>query len=135
MVRQGLIRLPAEDARTAFVDTRDIAAVAAASLTGDEYATHAFSLTGGEALTHAEVAEILSSELGRAVRYENTEPQAFIAIMGELGFSPDEAGLVAALYGSVRRGEAAQVLPTVQEVTGRAPITFRQFVRDTLVRA
>lgn len=135
MVRQGVLRLPAEEGRTAFVDTRDIAAVAATALTQQGHASQAYGLTGGEALTYGEVAAIVSTELGRSVRYEHVETEAFLQAMDRLGFSPDAAGLIAALYASVRSGEAAQVLPTVEQVTGRAPTSFAQFVRDTLAPA
>lgn len=135
MVRQGILRLPAEEGRTAFIDARDIAAVAAAALTQEGHASHAYGLTGGEALTHGEVAAILSAELGRPVRYESVTTEVFQDAMHDLGLSPDAAGLIAALYGSVRRGEAAQVLSTVEQVTGHAPTSFTQFVRDTLAPA
>jgi hypothetical protein len=76
------------------------------------------------------VAAIFSAESGRPVRYEAVEEADFVAAMGAMGMPPDASGLIASLYVSVREGQAAAVLPTVEQVTGRAPISFRQFVRD-----
>lgn len=65
------IRLPAGRGRTSFVDTRDIAAVAALALC--DPATHAgqaYVLSGAEALGWDVVASILSAELNRPIHYE-----------------------------------------------------------------
>src|SRR5918998_4556063 len=63
------IFVPAGDGATAFVDAHDVGAVAAAALldrTG--HAGRAWTVTGPRALTYAEVAQILTNELGRPIR-------------------------------------------------------------------
>lgn len=65
------IRLPAGNGRTSFVDTRDVAEVAAQSLFDPDYrGGKAFTLTGGEALSWTQVAAALSAELDRSITYQ-----------------------------------------------------------------
>ncbi len=115
-VRNGSIRLPAGDGRVAYIDVRDIAAVAAAALTTDAHDGQTYTLTGGEALTHGEVAQIFGDVLGREIRYEAQ--------------SEDEADASAfQLYGMVRDGSSSTVTGDVERALGRAPTALADFVR------
>ena len=51
--RTGAFKMPVGDAAVSMVDGRDVAAVAAAALTGDAHLGKAYTLTGPEALSHA----------------------------------------------------------------------------------
>ena len=55
--------------RTAHVDARDVAAVAARALVEDGHGGRAYTPTGPAALTYDEVAALLTAELGRPIRY------------------------------------------------------------------
>ena len=57
------------NARTSYVDVRDIAAVAAKALRSSEHDGKTYELNGPEALTCAEVAERISRHAGIAARY------------------------------------------------------------------
>lgn len=65
----GTIYLPWGDGKASFVDTRDIAAVAAEALTSSEHEGKTYTLTGPAALGIAEVASILSEATGREINY------------------------------------------------------------------
>ena len=52
-----------------YIDVRDIAAIAAKSLTADSHAGKTYELNGPEALTAADVAGKISRLTGRGVRY------------------------------------------------------------------
>ncbi len=67
------IFIPAGHGRTAFIDVRDIAAVAAKTLTESGHDNVAYPLTGEESLTYDEVADVLTASLGRPITY--THPQ------------------------------------------------------------
>lgn len=56
------------------VDTRDVAAVAAAVLTEPGHAGAAYDVTGPEALSYGDVADKLTTTLGRPVSYPVTWP-------------------------------------------------------------
>jgi uncharacterized protein YbjT (DUF2867 family) len=128
-IKSGTLAEPAADGKTAFIDTRDIAAVAAAALLepGHDGKTH--TLTGSELLSRADVARALSQELGRTITYLPVSDEQFrAAVKGVL--SPSYTELMSHLYATVRAGQTAVKTGTVAELLGRPPITFAQFARD-----
>jgi len=129
-VRQGTLYEPAAEGKSAFIDTRDIAAVAVAALTQDGHNGKAYTLTGSQALSRDEVAALFSSALGREVRYVPVGDEQLR--QGMAGAPQNLIELLSAVYGDVRAGATATVTDEVQKVTGRAPIRFEQFVQDHL---
>ncbi len=124
----GLLSLPFGGGRVAWVDARDIAAVAVdALLHPHAHAGLARTITGPEALTAADVAGTLSAGLGRPVRV--VEPPVAEAIAGA---DPWATGILRDLYDRVRRGGFAPVTSTVQAITGSPARTVRAFVRENL---
>jgi len=126
----GNVMVPAAQAQTAFVDARDIAAVAATALTSDGHAGKAYTLTGPEALTYGQAAEILTRETGRKVGYLPIDDATFEKALVEAGLPADYAGMMTGLFQSVRAGHAARTSPDVQAVTGRAPRNLVEYARD-----
>ncbi|MBD7958120.1 NmrA family NAD(P)-binding protein [Microbacterium sp. Sa4CUA7] len=64
------IYVPAGHAFTAFIDARDIGAVAAAVFRDpDRHVGKAYTLSGEQTLTYRSVARILTRVLGRTIRY------------------------------------------------------------------
>jgi uncharacterized protein YbjT (DUF2867 family) len=128
-VRSGTLAEPAADKKTAFIDARDIAAVAAKALLEPGHEGKTYTLTGAELLSRAEVAQALSRELGRPVTYLPVSDEQFrAAVKGFL--SPSYLELMSHLYSMVRAGHTEVKSETVQQVLGRPPIPFAQFVRD-----
>ena len=74
---EGWFFAPIGDSAVSAVDVRDIASVAAATLTeaGHEGAT--YTLTGPEAITHAQMAAALTAALDRTVTFVDVPPEAF----------------------------------------------------------
>jgi uncharacterized protein YbjT (DUF2867 family) len=67
---EGVIYSPIESVRVPFIDTRDIAEVAARVLMDpDAHANRKYVLTGGEAVSYADVAAALTAAAGKLVRY------------------------------------------------------------------
>ncbi|HYF62837.1 MAG TPA: NAD(P)H-binding protein [Herpetosiphonaceae bacterium] len=134
ITQAGVIPVPAADARTAFIDARDIAAAAAAALLSDRFDGRAFSLTGPEALTYAEAAATLSAAAGREIGYAPVEDADFLQSMIAAGLSPDYAAMLTGLFGHVRAGAASQTTGAVEELTGRPPFSLAQYARDNAAR-
>ncbi len=129
-VRQGTLYEPAADGQTAFIDTRDIASVAVAALTQSGHNGKAYTLTGPEALSRNDVVALLSSALGREIKYVPVGDEQLR--QGMAGAPQNLIELMSALYGYVRAGATATVTDEVHKVTGHAPIRFEQFVQDHL---
>lgn len=127
---EGKIYLPAGDSKTAFIDVRDIGAVAARVLTEDSHNGRIYGLTSDEALDHHQVAALIGDAIGKKVNYEPLEPEAFINLMVKKGWSEEAARYTESLFQYVRRGKEAEPSPDVEFVLGRKPIRFAQFVKD-----
>lgn len=130
MVRQGEIFLAAADGRTSFISTADIAAVAAEAFGGGHDGCE-YNLTGPEALDHAEVAEIISRAAGRTVSYHAISEEEMLQGAMQNGLPESAAGFMGLLYGVVRNGWAAGVTDDVGRVTGRPPVSFAEFARQS----
>ncbi len=128
-LRSGTLAEPAADKKTAFIDARDIAAVAAEALVKPGHDGETYALTGPDLLSRADVVELVGKELGRKITYlPVTDEQFRAAVKGIL--SPSYTELMSYLYSAVRAGHTEVKTDTVQQVLGRAPIPFTRFVKD-----
>lgn len=123
------IVVPAGRGATAFVDAEDVGAVATAALL--DPAAHrntALTVTGNAALTYAQVARILSAELGRPIQYTRPGLLRYLRHARRvLGMPWGMALVTAAIYTTARIGLADGLTGTVRQVLGREPISFAQF--------
>ncbi|PYQ51426.1 MAG: hypothetical protein DMF78_13425 [Acidobacteria bacterium] len=128
----GVIESPIEDGRVPFIDTRDIAAVAAEALLRREvHAGHKYVLTGGEAVGYADLAAALTDVLGKSVAYRPISMDEARGRMEARRLPPDqvEATLALAAYQKAG-GPTSMVSDTVARILGRPARTIRGFVRD-----
>ncbi|TFC00999.1 NAD-dependent epimerase/dehydratase family protein [Cryobacterium adonitolivorans] len=121
--------VPAGNGATAFVDAEDVGAVAAAALLDPQaHSNRALTVTGDEALTYARIAQILTAELGRPIRY--ARPGAIRYVLHARRRLKMPWGMVfvtLAIYTTARLGMADGLTRTVRDVLGRDPIRFDQF--------
>lgn len=122
--------MPVGDARVSQVDARDIAAVAAAVLTGSGHQAQTYEITGSEAITFEEVAEQLSAALGKKVSYVRTSFEESRRHMIEHGMEEWLASAVTQTYRLMSEGGSQHVTNIVSRLTGHEPITYAQFARD-----
>jgi uncharacterized protein YbjT (DUF2867 family) len=123
------------DARVSIIDVRDIAAVAVKTLTedvnNDRHKSKVYTLTGPEALSYYQIAEILSGITGRKISYVNLSEGDFRRSLKEAGVDDWFIYVVLFMLDSYyRKGIAAQVFTAVEEVIGKKPTSFSQFVND-----
>jgi uncharacterized protein YbjT (DUF2867 family) len=130
MVKQGGIHLAAGDGKTSFISVADIAEVAASAfqreLCGKEY-----NLTGPEALDHATAASVLSTATGKTITYHPLTEEAMFQGMRQNGLPESAIQYIGVLYGAVRAGYAAAISKDVETVTGRKPLAFDAFARQS----
>jgi uncharacterized protein YbjT (DUF2867 family) len=123
--RAGNFYVDAGPARISMVDTRDVAAVAAAALTEPGLAGASYDVTGPEALSYADVAAKLTQMMGRQISYVDAPDDAVRQGLLAAGLDDWFANALVGLYQDYRRsgmdGYAAQVTGTVQRLTGRSP--------------
>jgi len=127
---QGSFYLPLKNAAQSTVDIRDISAVAAKVLTTSGHEGKTYVITGPEALTFHQVAERLSSVLGRNIQYVDVPLSAAADEMRKLRIPEWDIRAVTELLGYFASGAAATVMDTIPRVLGHPAISFEQFVND-----
>ena len=128
--RNGAIYLPWGDGTASFVDTRDIASVAATVLTSDGHDGKIYTLTGPATLGIAEVARILSEVTGREFKYADVPETAARDGMLEAGVPRWQVELVMELHAVNKQNRWDTVTSDIEKVTGTPSTDFAQFARD-----
>jgi uncharacterized protein YbjT (DUF2867 family) len=124
------IFIPVGNAKTSFIDVRDIAAVAALALTQDGHVGKNYDLTGHEALDYWQVSKTLSEVLGREIKYKNPNLIYFFISILQRGTPFMFALVQTGLYASTRFGMAKTITNEVEKLTGKQPISFKQYAND-----
>jgi uncharacterized protein YbjT (DUF2867 family) len=101
---QQAIYVPAADSKTAFIDARDIAAIAVEALISGEHNQKAYTITGDEALDHYQMAELLSKVSGKTIVYHAIDDDALRAGMKSQGFPESAINYFSMLYDIARKG-------------------------------
>lgn len=122
--------LPAGEAKTAFVDVRDIADVALRCLLEDGHHGKVYNLTSDEALSHAEVCATISQTSGKTVAYIPQDRAAYIQTMMERGWTEAAANYTADLYTYVLSGKEEEISDDVANVLGSTPRRFLAFAKE-----
>lgn len=112
-IERGELPFPSAGASVAWIDARDIAAVAEQALLGG-HEGETLELTGPESLTLPRTAELLAESTGHPVAHLDVSMEE--ALAGLEGF---ERELTEATFERVRAGTFATVTDTVERVTGR----------------
>ena len=118
------------DGRVSHIDIRDVAAVAVKTLTEDGHVGKAYTLTGPEALTNKEIAQILSDELRREIRFINLPTVQLKEALLSAGVPEWNADALLDLQRLYREGKATTVTQDVEQILGHKAISIVQFFRD-----
>jgi uncharacterized protein YbjT (DUF2867 family) len=128
----GTVRASTGDGRIAMIHPDDIADVAVAALTRDEWLGQALPITGPEALSYGEMIAILAEAIGRPIAFQPiTDEQARLRLLGNRMPAPVADALVS-LWRAVREGQVATVTDTVSRVLGRPPCEFRRWAEENV---
>ena len=126
----GVFRLPVEDAHVSFVDSRDVAAVAAAVLSDEAHFGQAYTLTGPDSLTHREVASLISGAAGRDIVYRAINEQEMVAALLDDGWGGEQADTFSRLLAAIREGRRSAVTDDIATLLGRRAASFAAFAAD-----
>lgn len=131
----GVIENYAGDVRVAWVDARDVAAVAAAVLRDPAlHVGRAYPLATMQA-SLPEVVDLLAEVSGRPWRSAAEQPAVFSAKVASGGADPIYMGSVAVSFEKQRRGLLpilSQTYDNIEQLTGRPPRTLRSFLEQHL---
>lgn len=118
---RGALELAAGDAALSFVDTRDIAEVAAIALTEDGHEGETYQLTGPQAFTYGQALAVLGAAADREFGYTAVDPQEQAERMRAAGVPERSVIWQAGLHTLIRQGTNAPVTDTVRRITGHDP--------------
>jgi uncharacterized protein YbjT (DUF2867 family) len=129
---EGAVREP-YDLPSALVHEADIGAVAATALLEDGHVGQAYNLTGPATFTPSERLAVLGDALGRSLSFVPITHQAAIDRLVAVGVGQAEADYVVGWYAD-NDAPSRTVVDTVEQVLGRPPRTFHQWVEEHLDR-
>ena len=126
----GVVRGPAGDGRVSYVTRDDIADSAAVVLTSAGHEGQIYNNTGPEALTLAETAALLSEITGRPCTYHQETLEE--AKQSRAVYDAPEKVVAAwiSTYTAIANDELSFVSDDIARVTGHAPHTLRDFLRQ-----
>lgn len=126
----GEITLPAGGQKVSFIDTRDIADVAAAALLEPGHIGKHYTLTGPEALSFAEVTQKIAHIAGHPIRHKDPPLDDYLKALAEKGTPQKTLDYYRRIYGCIEQGRAALVSPDVESITGHRPRGFSAFLEE-----
>ncbi|OAS99920.1 ergot alkaloid biosynthetic protein A, variant [Blastomyces dermatitidis ER-3] len=116
------------EGRVPFVSAEDIARVAFRALTDARPHNTEHLILGPELLSYDDLADILSSVLGRTIAHVKLSEAELAARMeSTLGIPQDYAQMLAVLETNIKNGEEDRMNDDVEKVTGKGPRRFRDF--------
>jgi uncharacterized protein YbjT (DUF2867 family) len=118
------------NARTSYVDVRDIAAVAAKALQGGDHDGKIYELNGPQALTCAEAAEKISRHARIVAQYVDIPAEAQRKAMMDQGMPEWQVTALLELQEYYTGGKGGTLDGTLEGLLGRPPITMDQFLEE-----
>lgn len=126
--KDNAIYQPVGDGKSAVIDPADIGAVAVKALTTPGHEGKTYVLSGPVALSTQEQADIIGKALGRAIKHVDVPPAAAKDGMLKSGMPAGYVDALLELYAVMKAGQTSTVTNTVEEVLGRKPTSFAQFL-------
>ncbi|MHA6628440.1 NAD(P)H-binding protein [Pseudonocardia sichuanensis] len=124
----GRLALPTGGVPEPFIDLDDLAAVAARLLTSDGYEGRTFELSGLTALTFGDAVAMIAAATGRQIRYDEITPDAYVEELRADGVGEDWVTELSSMFEVLRDGINAAPAPGVEQVLGRPPRSFADWV-------
>jgi len=127
---QGAFYAAMGNARTSFIDVRDLAAVATKTLTTGGHTGKTYELNGPQALTYAEVAEKISRASGRTVQYVDIPVERQKQSMLDQRMPEWQVTALLDLQAYYTGGKGGEVDEVLANLLGRTPTTMDQFLAE-----
>ncbi len=129
--KSGTLYLPAGDGKIGWVDTRDVASVnVEILLSPTKYNKKRIVITGDKALSYDETIKQMNEVLNLDTNYVAVPSETAIKAMKEKGFATFFIDLLMDLNHAIAEGLTDELTNSVESITGKKPISFREFVQD-----
>ncbi|MGI8314344.1 SDR family oxidoreductase [Halobacillus mangrovi] len=125
------IFIPAGKGKTSFVDTRDLAEVAAEVFQNPtNHRNQKYVVTGDHALDFYEVAEQMTEVLRVNISYDNPSVKEFRKYMIKKGIQEDFVKVVIGIHFPTKLGLARGISHDYEKLTNKKPIRMKTFIAD-----
>jgi len=129
--KSGIIYQSAGEGKISWVDVRDIAAVNVEVLLNPEkYTNKELIITGQESLNYQETINQLNEITEKETKYVAITKEFATQTLIGMNFPQFFIDLIISLNESINLGHFAETTDTVEKITGKKPITFKQFATD-----
>lgn len=125
-----VLPLPAGDARTPFIDARDVGAAAAAALQRDDVNGKTLMVSGRQSLRHAEAASVLAEAAGVEIQYQNLSESAFTETLTQAGLPLEYVLYIVSLFRLTRDGVFECPTTDLEWLIGRKARTLQEYAAD-----
>lgn len=129
IANHNVLRVPAGSGRHAPIAAADQGRVIARILLNPEsHAGKTYPLFGAEELDHDQMAKIVGDALDRPMRYEAESVESFETRLNQFGLPTYFIQHITSVYRGYQAGEFAGTNDLVEQITGRKPISVRDYV-------
>ncbi|TFY99965.1 NAD(P)H-binding protein [Ramlibacter rhizophilus] len=128
LASQGSLSLPLADARIAYVDAHDVAAVVHRAMLDPRMDGRALDVSGPSAWNHDELLAVLAARADRPLRYARLTHDEARELMLARGMAPRQTERVLTFYRLIREGFCAKPDAEVARLLGRPLRTWPAFV-------
>jgi uncharacterized protein YbjT (DUF2867 family) len=123
------------EGRLGFIDVRDIADVATATLLDTQWDRGIYELTGPESISYGHVAKLLGEALGREVKYVPVTPEQVRESIVQRGWGEWAAGIMADYSAAYAKGWGDFTTTFVEKIAGHPARSYEAFLREVFVPA
>lgn len=130
-ILEGKVALPMAQAKVPYVDTDDIAAVAAKVIREDGHNGQIYEMTGSELFNFKEVIELIAEVSGRDISFTPISVPAYIGLMEAQGVDKEFIWLIQYLFTEVINAPGNDHISSdIEQLLGRPPKRFKDFVME-----
>ncbi len=131
-IKNGTVYQPVNgESKLNWADVRDIASVnAKIILNPTKYINQRFTISGGENLSYEDCLKIISLVIGKPINFVKVSDNAAIDAMLGYQIPQFNIDMMMSLNAIIDLGYAQLDTQTVKEITGKDPLTFKQFASD-----
>ncbi|UJF33413.1 Rossmann-fold NAD(P)-binding domain-containing protein [Paenibacillus hexagrammi] len=120
-----------ESGPIAWTTHSDLAAVTAAILTEGKLTGITPPLTASEAIDMEGIASIASKVLDQPIQHIVVSDEEYRKRLTSHGMSEAIINLLTGIFQASRQGDFSQIDPTLENLIGRPPIRFEEFLKDS----
>ncbi len=135
VAREGKLYFGTGEGKLGIIDLRDIVDCVEQSVVADTHDNQIFTLTGPESISFRDIADRLTTILGRPVQYIVMPPEAVEQSIRALGMGDWYAGVMRDLCTAYRDNWGDVTTDDVARLAGHAPRSFDAFARELFAPA